>query len=275
MNYAVRAMEGVRTGIVAMAPIQKDFRSRIPVNFSRGHFTVKTVDSKRELWQVFKLRYEVFHREYKNRKFPFGFDRDRYDQWADHLAIVDNRIGKIVGTYRLINGQVSEDFYSASEFNIGALRAKPGHMVELSRACIHREYRNGAVITMLWRGICEYISASGARWLFGMGSVKTTNPTEIAAIYKQLLSEGRVDHAMDVPTIGAYRIPGFDRLVQAAEPSESAASMVPALVRSYLKAGAIIGSDVALDLEFNCADLFVVLDMTQMSQAFSRKYQIH
>lgn len=275
MNYAVRAVEGMKSGIVAFSPIQKDFSTRVPVHFVKGHFTIKTVENRRELWQVFKLRYEVFHREYKNRRFPFGFDRDRYDQWADHLAIVDNRIGKIVGTYRLVNSAVSSDFYSASEFDIETIHGLPGGRVELSRACIHRSYRTGTVINMLWRGICEYVAASGARWLFGMGSLKTTDTAEIAAIYRQLMAEGVVDPNLKVTSRGDYRIPGFHRHVEAAVTSEQAASQVPALVRSYLKAGAMIGTDVALDADFNCADLFIVMDMQKVSAAFSRKYQIH
>jgi putative hemolysin len=275
MNYAVRAVEGMKSGIVAFSPIQKDFSTRVPVHFTRGNFTVKTVENRRELWQVFKLRYEVFHREYKNRKFPFGIDRDRYDQWADHLAIVDNRIGKVIGTYRLINSAVSTDFYSASEFDISALNKFEGGQVELSRACIHRSYRNGAVINMLWRGICDYVATAGARILFGMGSIKTTNHAEIAAVYRQLLSEGFIDSNLKVAARSDYRIPEFERLVSDAIPSQEAAEQVPALVRSYLKAGAVIGTDVALDSDFNCADLFIVMDMTRVSAMFSRKYQIH
>ena len=275
MNYAVRAVEGMKSGIVAFSPIQKDFSTRVPVNFVRGHFTIKTVETRRELWQVFKLRYEVFHREYKNRRFPFGIDRDRYDQWADHLAIVDNRIGKIVGTYRLINSAISTDFYSASEFEMESVSSLTGGKVELSRACIHKSYRNGSVINMLWRGICEYVVACDARWLFGMGSLKTTDTAEIAGIYRQLIEEGSVDPSIKVSAKPGYQMAAFEDYVARAVPSEEAALQVPTLVRSYLKAGAMIGTDVALDADFNCADLFIVMDMTKVSAAFSRKYQIH
>lgn len=275
MNYALRAVEGVKSGLVAMTSLQKTFEHRVPVEFTKGHFTVKTVENRRELWQVYKLRYEVFHREYKNRKFPFGIDKDRYDQWSDHLAIVDNRIGKIVGTYRLIRETLKCDFYSASEFDLSTLSLFEGTKVELSRACIHKSYRTGSVITLLWRGICEYVAAADARWLFGMGSVKTTNPVEVAAVFKQLQMEGCVDPSLVVPTRGKYTIPRFQELVSASLPSEDAAAEVPALVRSYLRAGAMIGSDVAIDHDFNCADLFVLLDMTKITASFAKRFQLH
>lgn len=275
MNYAVRAVEGVKSGFVALSPFQKNFDNRVAVEFTRGHFTVKTIDSRRELWQVYKLRYEVFHREYKNKRFPFGFDKDRYDQFADHLAIIDNRIGKIVGTYRLLQGRGADDFYSASEFDISGFLSRSGSKVELSRACIHRDYRNGTIITLLWRGICEYVANAGARWLFGMGSFKTVDPRVAAEAFKQLTVEGRVDPSLQVPAIGKYVIPGLPQLIENAQISDNSANLVPALVRSYLKAGAVVGSDVAIDEDFNCADFFVALDMNAMSSTFSRKYQIH
>jgi putative hemolysin len=275
MSYAARAVDGVRQGLGWFNPAQKDFSRRVPVEFTRGHFTVKTVASKRELWQVMTLRYEVFHREYKNRKLPFGLDRDRFDAHADHLAIIDNRIGKIIGTYRLISDACTTDFYSKTEFNISDLERRDGSKVELSRACIHKDYRNGAVITLLWRGIIEYLNQSGARWLFGMASIKSTNPDELAAVYKCLEMEGAVDDSYVIKAREGYRIHDFTHKLRMAQISDRSQAMVPALLRSYLRAGAVVVGDPAIDGEFNCGDFFVVMDTAKMSSAFNRKYQVN
>lgn len=275
MSYAARAVEGVRQGLGWLNPAQKDFTGRVPVEFTRGHFTVKTVQSKRELWQVMTLRYEVFHREYKHKKIPFGLDRDRFDAQADHLAIIDNRINRIVGTYRLISDVRTTDFYSMTEFDISDLIARDGGKVELSRACIHKDYRNGAVITLLWRGIIEYLNQSGARWLFGMASVKTINPDELAAVYKTLEAEDAVDSSVRIKALEGYRIKDFARSLEAAAVTEQSKAMVPALLRSYLRAGAVVVGDPAIDMDFNCGDLFVVLDVSKMSSTYNRKYQVN
>ncbi len=275
MSYAARAVEGVRQGLGWLNPAQKDFTGRVPVEFTRGHFTVKTVQSKRELWQVMTLRYEVFHREYKHKKIPFGLDRDRFDAEADHLAIIDNRINRIVGTYRLISGDRTTNFYSKTEFDITDLLAREGGKVELSRACIHKDYRNGAVITLLWRGIIEYLNQSGARWLFGMASVKTIDPDELAAVYRTLEAEGAVDLSFRIKALEGYRINNFARSLEAATVTEQSKAMVPALLRSYLRAGAVVVGDPAIDMDFNCGDLFVVFDVSKMSSTYNRKYQVN
>jgi putative hemolysin len=271
----MRAVEGVKQGLGWLNPAYKDFQYRVPVNFTRGHFTVKTVESKRELWQVMTLRYEVFHREYMNKLIPFGIDRDRYDLSADHLAIIDNRINKIVGTYRLIPSHRTGDFYSMTEFDISDLVSREGVKVELSRACIHKDYRNGAIITLLWRGIIEYLNAAGARWLFGMGSVKTINPDEITEVYKCFADEGSVDPSFMIPAKSNYRIDDFAKRLERAQVTDRARELVPTLVKSYVRAGAVIVGDPAIDLAFNCSDLFVILDVSKLSAAYNRKYQVN
>ena len=275
ISYTARAVEGMKQSLGWMNPAQKDFSKRVPVSFTRGHFTVKTIESKRELWQVMTLRYEVFHREYMNKRLPFGIDRDRFDTHADHLAIVDNRINKIVGTYRLISGERTSDFYSKTEFEISELLSRPGGKVELSRACIHKDYRNGAVITLLWRGIIDYLTTSGSRWLFGMGSVKTVDPEELTAVYNSLVADGAVDLSFNVRALDDFKIDNFYERAKFVEHTDASRQMVPALLRSYIRAGAVIAGDPAIDLGFNCGDLFVILDVSKMSSTYNRKYQVN
>lgn len=249
--------------------------SKPSLYLSRGNYIVRIAECRRDLLKVYRLRYEVFHKEYRNKKFPFGFDKDRFDQWADHLMIIDKRNQKVVGTYRMISSHISSDFYSATEFDLEPIRDIKGGMVELSRACIHRDYRNGVIVSLLWRGICEYVNAVGARWLFGLGSVKTLDPNAVAVIVKQLSIEGNVDPNLTVQTVEKHTIPDFQLLVDDAVVSGDTDVQLPALVRSYINAGAKIAPNVAIDQDFNCIDLFVFLDLRKMSTLFAKKYQIH
>jgi len=250
------------------------------INFSRGGYTVKTVTSRRELLQVLRLRYDVFHREYKNKKFPFGIDKDRYDSFADHLVIVDDKSRRIVGTYRMIPSTRGSEFYSASEFDISAVVALPGIKVELSRACIARDFRNGVVISLLWRGLVQYVQQTGADYLFGMGSVKTLATDEILATYRELSSQGAISDQIWVPTVGKYRvdavtqaiIAGIDSHPVSQQGSAPAASLIPTLLRSYIKAGAKVCGEPAVDRDFNCTDFFTLLDMSSVSKAYERKF---
>jgi putative hemolysin len=270
--------------LAASASLVQRPKPQVAVNIVKGHFTIKTVTSRREYLQVLRLRYDVFHREYRGRKFPFGIDTDRWDAFADHLIIVDHRSRRVVGTYRMIPSTKSLNFYSASEFDVSAILALPGIKLELSRACIAPEWRSGAVISLLWRGVVAYSQQVGADWLFGMGSVKSTLSSDILKVYQDLETMGAVAPDLDVQPVGVYRrqeiVVGVNELRAQSRRSpgasereeEQSGELFPALLRSYLRAGARVCGYPAVDLEFNCADFFTLLDLSKVSGAYGRKF---
>jgi len=84
-----------------------------------------------------------------------------------------------------------------------------------------------------------------------------------------------VDYSFDIRALDGFRISGFDALLSTAAVSDESRNLVPTLVRSYIRAGAVIVGDPAVDFDFNCGDLFVVLDISKMSSLYNRKYQVN
>lgn len=242
----------------------------ILVDFTVRDYHVKTVENRAELKQVLALRRSVFHYEFAKKWISLKSDQDEFDQIADHVAIFDRRAGRIAGVYRLIPTSAANRFYSNTEFEIDGLLTVPGLKIELSRACIHRDYRNGIVINLLWKGIAEYIKASGAEYLFGLSSINTTDVFEIARIHRYFERAGMVDLSHHVKARDGYRIEGFDAI---RIPSENDGPIeVPSLFKTYLKAGAKICSQPVIDRDFNCADWLTMLNMNEMAAAFDRKF---
>ncbi|NLP03545.1 MAG: GNAT family N-acetyltransferase [Fibrobacter sp.] len=97
-----------------------------------------------------------------------------------------------MGTYRLISSLFHKKFYSSTEFNLDDIINLPGTKLELGRACVHRDFRTGTPIALLWRGITDYIRETGTKYLFGCSSVKTTNIRIIASIYRYFQENGKV-----------------------------------------------------------------------------------
>lgn len=258
------------TNLVNAERLRRVFRPKIAFEFERGNFVVKTIQSVAELDQVMRLRYEVFHREFLNRRFPFGFDSDAYDKEADHLVIQDTKLGKIVGTYRLIASTYSNAFYSATEFTIRDFLTQPGEKLEMSRACIHRDYRRGVVMTLLWRGLVEYIERINARYLFGCASIKTMDPHQVALVKRYLTSKDLVTERYNVQPLPSYRMPP-EEMTNIADLA-AGRELVPPLLASYFKAGARVALEPALDKAFRCVDFFTVLDLKELTRSFERKY---
>lgn len=242
----------------------------ILVDFSVRDYHVKTIENKAELKQALALRRSVFHYEFAKKWISLRSDQDEFDTAADHIAIFDRKANRIAGVYRLIPSSATSKFYSASEFDIGGILKLPGHKVELSRACIHRDYRNGIVINLLWKGIAEYIKASGADYLFGLSSINTTDPAEIARIHRYFVRMGYADLSHATEARPAYKIEGFDQLEKATDPEELVE--IPSLFKTYLKAGAKICSQPVIDQDFNCADWLTMLDMKAIAASFDRKF---
>ncbi|WP_413289802.1 GNAT family N-acetyltransferase [Bdellovibrio sp. HCB337] len=256
------------------------FKPKIEVYSEVGPFLVKTVSSVTELKEALNLRYQVFHREMIGKTKETGVDVDEFDFHCDHLVIVEKKTEKIVGTYRLNCSEFSKDFYSAREFNLSRILQQPGIKLELGRACIHKDYRRGVVISLLWRGIAEYMAMSNAQLLFGCASIKTENPRQAALLYKYFVSKGRiVSDYMAFPT-RAYTMPNLDLWMQyfknpltEAEVKE-VEDLLPPLCRAYLKIGAYIGGEPAWDAEFKCIDFLTILHREDLNRTLWKRYKL-
>jgi len=256
----------------------RTFSPKIKISFDKGNFTVKTAENGAELEEVLKLRYDIFHREFLNKKFPFGLDIDPFDRLADHLIIIDRRQTKIVGTYRLISSRYSQSFYSQTEFHLDKLMTSPGTKLELSRACIQRDFRTGPVMNLLWRGLSQYLQALEAKYLFGCASIKTMDLGDVTRIYRYLVSQGQVSDEFGIAPTPDFVMPGFAQTLAALDAKnepidkEWGKKSIPPLFNSYLKMGAKVCSAPALDRDFRCVDYFTVLRVAELTRLYERKY---
>jgi len=248
------------------------FARKIAVDFTVRGYRVKTVETQGELRQVLGLRRAVFHREFAGRKVSFRSDRDVLDDAADHLAIIDLKLDRVAGVYRLLPSFVGHPFYSDSEFDIAPLVALPGGKLELSRACIDRQYRSGVVIALLWKGIAEYAKKIEASYLFGLSSVNSVDLSQLIRIHRHFEQHSML--ARDVAALPRekYRIAGFDEAYAANVDAGTLLADLPSLFRTYIKAGARVCSQPVIDHAFNCADWLTVLKLSQLEDGFGRKF---
>lgn len=250
--------------------------ARFSIFVDTSRFTIKTADSWNEFLQVIKLRHEVFIREGLKKRTALRVDLDKFDFVCDHLIIVEKATSRVVGTYRLISSHVSKDYYSESEFYLKDFLKRPGTKLELGRACIHQDYRNGITMTLLWRGLVEYMKATKTDYLFGCSSIKTIDPLQTAFIYKFLQERG---HTTDVYGIHPTKKYAFKKMREFLKSMEGLVtgvqgdSLVPSLLKSYLNAGAKVCGEPALDKPFHCVDFFTVLETKNISDSYERKYR--
>jgi putative hemolysin len=231
-------------------------------------YVLKTLDQASELEEVLKMRTSIFGEEYGIEALDHNLDVDRFDLGCDHLIIKVPETGEIVGAYRLLCSAFTDSFYSATEFELDDFLESPGIKLELGRACIKKEHRKGAVISLLWRGIVQYAIETKADYLFGCSSIKTTSYASVREIQEGLLLNGRIGSEWNIEPCLSYQF-------REDEKNQPPCGLIeiPSLLRSYFSAGAKVYGLPALDREFNCIDYLTILKLSELKSNFERRYR--
>jgi putative hemolysin len=265
---ALRHYNAVRQLRKSKFPLQ-NFKTKIQVYQSTSQFILKTAESPFELRQVLKLRHDIFYRELQSRAHETNLDFDEFDSICDHLIIIDRKSRRIVGTYRMISSTFSDRFYSQGEFELDGVLDLPGNKLELGRACIHADFRTGAIINLLWKGIIEYVRKTESQYIFGCASVHTVDAVVASRLLALLRHKGLALDELYVEPTEAYQC----RLPRVAA-DESLEKEIPPLIQSYILAGAKFYGEPALDVDFHCFDFFMMLKVSEMSRLFRRRYKL-
>lgn len=222
-----------------------------------------------ELLEAQKLRYRVFADEMGARlptRTP-GVDRDLYDPFCEHLIVRDEDAGRIVGTYRILSPAAARrvgGYYSENEFDLTRLQHLRSQIVEIGRSCIDADYRNGAVITLLWSGLARYMQENGYGYLIGCASISMADGGHGAAsLYNRL----RETHSAPLEYHVFPRCPLPLEMLRHDLPAEA-----PALIKGYLRAGAWICGEPAWDPDFNTADLPLLIPMNRVADKYAKHF---
>jgi putative hemolysin len=248
-----------------------------------GNLGVRIAATEAELDASQALRYRVFFEEL-GATAPPGLravrrDRDMFDPFADHLIVVDHAIGPgpegVVGTYRLILEDAAARagrFYSASEYDISRLISFPGRKLELGRSCVDAGYRGRAAMQLLWRGIAAYIFVHHVDVMFGCASLPGTDPDAIAMELTYLYHNHLAPPALR-PRALPGRMVNMRRLPPDSFDPRRAMSLLPPLIKGYLRLGGYIGDGAVIDHDFNTTDVAVVVKSDLITDKYYRHYE--
>lgn len=254
------------------------WKNKADLQIEAGPYILKFATSKKEVIECFKLRHEVFCIEMAGQSKKIKLDYDKYDNFCDHLIIMHQPTNKIVGTYRMNFSETSDYFYTESEFHLNPWIARQNlPFIELGRACIEKEHRRGIVISLLWRGIADYMKLMQAETLIGCSSVKVTDGRSAALVYKYFEQTGVLADEVFKPK-EKYQMKDllFWLMVFSGGLNENqmqeAEEKIPSLLKSYFKAGAKVASYPAYDEEFKCIDFVTILNRSEMDQKLVRRF---
>lgn len=235
----------------------------------RSKLAVSLAISTDEVREAQRLRHRVFVEECGAQLSTSvaGLDEDEFDSLCDHLIVRDVRQDMVVGTYRILTSWKAKElgrFYSESEFDLTNLKPLTPRLVEVGRSCIHPEYRQGAVITLLWAGLAQYMVSGGYEYLMGCASISLADGGAMATeTYLNLRNTCMSPSHWRVVPHRPYPI-GTSHLV--------GKPILPPLVKGYVRLGAYVCGEPGWDEQFNTADLFMLLPLSRMDARYARHF---
>jgi putative hemolysin len=234
---------------------------------SEDCYVVRFAQTFEELDAALKLRFEVFNLELEeglDSSFQTGRDRDAFDATCHHLMLIDNTSSQVVGTYRLHTSEIARlGFYSEGEFDLSRLpKELLSESVELGRACIAESHRSQKALFLLWKGLVAYMRLYQKRYLFGCCSLTSQDPNEGKAVMQLLEAGGHFHEKFQVSPQKAFAC--FDENFAG---DQTVSAKIPKLFRTYLRYGAKVCGEPAIDRQFKTIDFFVLFDLAALDWA--------
>jgi len=249
----------------------------------QGNLEVRLARNAGEIEALQALRYRVFYGEMAAKPTremaTAGRDFDDYDQYCDHLVVIDHNRGaganSIVGTYRLLRREHAAKagrFYTSDEYDISRLVEYPGEIMELGRSCVDAAYRTRPSMQLLWRGIAAYVFRYDIALMFGCASMRGIDTAALAhdlayLHYYHLAPANLRPVAVPERFVDMRLLPQED-----VQPRRALASLPP-LIKGYLRLGGFVGDGAVVDYQFNTTDVCVVVKTDQVTDKYYRHYE--
>jgi putative hemolysin len=224
-----------------------------------------------------RLRYDVFSSEpgFALTGQGDGLDVDRFDEHCDHLLVREDNSGELVGCYRMLSptGAIEAGgLYTATEFDIQALDSLRPSLVEMGRAVVHNDHRNGAVVLLMWAGILAYLDHCDYDYVTGCVSVPVAGDggppgSQIRGVRDFVSRRHAAPADYQVHPHRPVVIDG--RSLDEIEPPSR--PVIPPLMRGYLRLGARICGEPAHDADFGVGDFPALLDKRQADTRYLRR----
>jgi putative hemolysin len=247
---------------VAAGPASSDFHV---TGSAKGPscYRLRLAQNGEDVLAALRLRYRVFSLELNEGQesaHQGRYETDEFDELCDHLIVEHGSSGAVVGTYRLQTGLMAAQnrgYYSAREFDFSVYEGLRESMLELGRACIHRDHRSFDVLSLLWHGIADYAQERKARYLVGCSSLTSQSAEEGFDAYRQL-QPYLAEESLRTSPVKEFR------LSIEVTGSSTASVKLPRLLRAYLSIGARVCGEPAIDRDFKTIDFLTLLDLENL-----------
>jgi L-ornithine Nalpha-acyltransferase len=233
----------------------------------RGRYRARMVQTGADLCRAQMLRTSIF------RGADAPLDADAFDAICTHVLVEEVRSGTLVACFRLLpltgGGEIARS-YSAQFYDLAALSAYPGRMVEMGRFCIHPDWRDPDILRVAWGAMTAYVDREGVEMLFGCSSFPGTEAGGYLDAFA-MLKDAHLAPKRWLPRVKAPTVFRFAQRLRARKPDLKRAMLgMPPLLRTYLMMGGWVSDHAVVDRDLNTLHVFTGLEIAAIPPARAR-----
>ncbi|MEX0351618.1 MAG: GNAT family N-acetyltransferase [Paracoccaceae bacterium] len=202
-----------------------------------------------------------------------AMDRDAYDGLCQHMLVEDTQAdNQLVCCFRLFDMQGGEEIgrsYSAQFYELSALAAFEGRMVEMGRFCIDPDCNDPDIVRTAWGAMTAYVDENRIELLFGCSSFAGTE-TEAYLDAFAMLKHRHLAPKRWLPRVKAPDVFRFAARLRRKPDLKKAMLRMPPLLRSYLAMGGWVSDHAVVDRQMNTLHVFTGLEVGSIPPARKR-----
>ena len=240
------------------------------INVQQSNLILKLAETREEIEKARQLRYSELV-SFHNKDISFADSYDDSDFVYDHLLVMEQDTGDVVGTYRLGRREHLKQmgaFAIESKFDISPIKNTNEEIAELSRNAVRYDHRDGSVIRLLWKGIMEYCNHYHIRYIFAVISLYTFD-AQNAKNFLSYIYYNHVSEEFDLrakPPVVEMNMLAPDQIDMELVRKE----MHPAL-KSYMGMGCKFSQNAHIDDKMlKSIDVMIVIDYSKIPDKYVR-----
>ncbi|TNF18604.1 MAG: GNAT family N-acetyltransferase [Rhodobacteraceae bacterium] len=222
----------------------------------RGRYLARMAETPAEVEAAQALRHLAFHGR-------AGLDSDAHDALCAHVLVEDRRDGRLVCCFRILplagGGEIAKS-YSAQYYELSALAAYQGKMVEMGRFCLHPEVGDPDVLRAAWGAMTSYVDANAVDLLFGCTSFQGTEARRYYDAFA-MLKERHLGPKCWLPAVKAPNVFRFAARLRRKPDMKLAMRRMPPLLRTYLLMGGWVSDHAVVDRQMNTLHVFTGVEI--------------
>lgn len=242
-------------------------------NLRKGRYVARIAQNQADIAAAQRLRHMAFVEKTGGDARPDRLDADGFDAICAHILVEDTRSGALVCCFRMLplaNGAQIDRCYSAQYYDLEALRAFDGPMVEMGRFCIHPDYNDPNILRVAWGAMTKYVDDHDIEMLFGCSSFAGTE-TDTYADSFTMLSQKHLAPRRWLPRVKAPKVFRFAERLRARTPDRKLGmKRMPPLLKTYLTMGGWVSDHAVVDHHMNTLHVFTGLEIRAIPPSRAR-----